>query len=229
LVRDGLALASVNICLTGRDRAGILAGVPAARVAMLGPFIDAGPFGAAPAPEAGHLVAVAMMRERDKMDSFGHLAAALRRVPGNWRLSVAGDGPMRAEVEALFAGMPEGRVAWLGQIEAGDVAALLARGAVYVWPGCGEAYGLAYLEAQAAGLPVVAFRTGGVPEVVADGETGLLVDPGDDAGFAAAVGRLLSDEALRARMGLAARARVRRDHDLPGAVARLDTILRGVA
>ncbi len=120
-------------------------------------------------------------------------------------------------------------MAWLGQIEAGDVAALLARGAVYVWPGCGEAYGLAYLEAQAAGLPVVAFRTGGVPEVVADGETGLLVDPGDDAGFAAAVGRLLSDEALRARMGLAARARVRRDHDLPGAVARLDTILRGVA
>ena len=89
---------------------------------------------------------------------------------------------MRGEVEALFAGLPAGRVRWLGQVDAAGVAGLLARGAVYVWPGCGEAYGLAYLEAQAAGLPVVAFRTAGVPEVVADGETGVLVADGDDAG-----------------------------------------------
>jgi glycosyltransferase involved in cell wall biosynthesis len=229
LVRDGATLAAVNICLTGRDRVGLLAGVPGARVVMLAPFIDAGPFGAAPMPEPGHLVTVAMMRARDKMESFAHLAAALRLLPGAWRLSVAGDGPMRAEVEALFAGLPQGRVRWLGQVDAAEVAALLARAAVYVWPGCGEAYGLAYLEAQAAGVPVVGFRTAGVPEVVADGETGLLVDPGDDAGFAVAVGRLLGDERLRAGMGLAARTRVRRDHDLPGAVARLDAILRRVA
>jgi glycosyltransferase involved in cell wall biosynthesis len=225
-VRDGLRQAAVNICLTGRDRAGILAEVPGARVAMLPPFIDVKPFEAAPAPEAGHLVTVAMMRAGDKEQSFRHLAAALRLLPGEWVLSVAGEGPLRAEVEALFAGLPAGRVRWLGQLDVAGVAGLLARGAVYVWPGCGEAYGLAYLEAQAAGLPVVAFRTGGVPEVVADGETAVLVADGDDAAFAAAVGQLLDDAELRGRMALAARARVRAEHGVDRAVARLDTILR---
>lgn len=226
LVREGMRQAAVNICLTARDRAGILAEVPEARVAMLPPFIDTAPFAAAPMPEAGHLVTVAMMRAGDKRESFRHLAAAVRLLPGAWVLSVAGDGPQRGEVEALFAGLPAGRVRWLGQVDAAGVAGLLSRGAVLVWPGCGEAYGLAYLEAQAAGLPVVAFRTAGVPEVVADGETGVLVADGDDAGFAAAVRRLLEDEGLRRRMALAARARVRAEHGVEGAVERLDAILR---
>jgi glycosyltransferase involved in cell wall biosynthesis len=226
MVRAGLAQAAVNICLTGRDRTGILAGVPGARVAMLAPFIDVTPFGAGPAPEAGHLVTVAMMRARDKWQSFRHLAAALAVLPGDWVLSVAGDGPLRGEVQALFAALPPGRMRWLGQMDATGVAGLLSRGAVYVWPGCGEAYGLAYLEAQAAGLPVVAFRTGGVPEVVAEGETGFLVADGDDAGLAAAVGRLLGDEGLRARMAAAARRRVRAEHGLDAAAVRLDAILR---
>lgn len=226
-VRAGLAQAAVNVCLTARDRDGIRAALPGARVAMLAPFIDLAPFAAPPMPEPGHLVAVAMMRAGDKWDSFRHLAQALRLLPGDWHLSVAGDGPLRAEVEALFAGFAAGRVRWLGQMDAAGVARLLAGGAVYVWPGCGEAYGLAYLEAQAAGLPVVASCTAGVPEVVADGETGLLVPDGDDAALAKAVGRLLTDESLRARMAVAARARVRAEHGVEAAVTRLDAILRG--
>ncbi len=226
-VRAGLALAAVNVCLTGRDEAGILEGVPDARVARLAPFIDVAHFAAEPDPEPGHLVSVAMMRAGDKWDSFRHLAQALRILPDDWHLSVAGDGPLRAEVEALFSGFAAGQVRWLGQVDAAGVARLLSRGAVYLWPGCGEAYGLAYLEAQAAGLPVVAFRTAGVPEVVADGETGLLVPDGDDAALAGAVSRLLSDESVRARMAAAARARVRAEHGMAAAVARLDVILRG--
>jgi glycosyltransferase involved in cell wall biosynthesis len=227
-VAAGLRRAAVNICLTDRDRRGILAAVPDARVAMLAPFIEVAGFAADPAPEPGHLVVVAMLRAGDKRESFGHLAAALARLPGPWVLSVAGDGPLGDEVRGLFAGLAPGRVRWLGELRPAEVAALLARGAVYIWPGCGEAYGLAYLEAQAAGLPVVAFATAGVPEVVADGETGLLVADRDDAALAGAVGRLLGDEPLRRRMAAAARARVRRDHSMEAAVARLGGLMADV-
>ena len=105
----------------------------------------------------------------------------------------------------------------------------LARGAVYLWPGFGEAYGLAYLEAQAAGLPVVAQAVAGVPEVVIDGETGLLVPAGDVGAFAAAVARLLDDAALRGRLAAAARRRVWAERSLAAGAARLGTIIAAVA
>jgi phosphatidylinositol alpha-1,6-mannosyltransferase len=72
-----------------------------------------------------------------------------------------------------------------------------------------EGFGLVYLEAGAHGLPVVAHAIGGVPEAVIDGETGLLVAPGDGAALTAAFARLLGDPALRRRLGEAGRARAR--------------------
>jgi glycosyltransferase involved in cell wall biosynthesis len=221
----GAQAAAVNLCLTERDEKGLRAVDASLRLARLAPFIE--PISADPRPEAMHLVTVAMMRPGDKVDSYRALAAALAQVDLPWRLTVAGDGPAANEVRSLFAGMP-GRVSWLGRLEPAEVQTLLARGAVHVWPGCGEAYGLAYLEAQAAGLPVVAFATAGVPEVVEDGVTGLLVPDGDVAALAVAIRRLLADEALRARMGAAARERVWRRHSLAAASARLDQVLRGV-
>ncbi len=63
-----------------------------------------------------------------------------------------------------------------------------------MWPGSGEAYGIAYLEAQAAGLPVIAQWTAGVPEVVEDGVTGLLTLEGDVAAYAEAIRRMIENE-----------------------------------
>lgn len=218
--------AALNICLTARDERGLRAADAGLRLARLAPFIDPAP--ADPRPRPMQLVTVAMMRPGDKLDSYRALAAALAEVADlPWRLSVAGDGAARAEVEALFRGLP-GRVDWCGRLDPPAVQALLSAGAVYVWPGCGEAYGLAYLEAQAAGLPVVAFATAGVPEVVEDGVTGLLVADGDTRALAGAVRRLLTEDALRGRMAQAARARVRERHSLAAASARLDHLLRGV-
>jgi glycosyltransferase involved in cell wall biosynthesis len=227
---QGLRAAALNLCLTGRDHAGLAATDPGLRLAQMPPFLDTRPFAAEPAPEAGHLVTVAMMRPGDKLESHARLAAALGRLPPSleWHLTAAGDGPCLTEVMALFRGLPPGRVTWPGLLPQAEVARLLARGAVYVWPGHGEAYGLAYLEAQAAGLPVVACRTAGVPEVVEDGVTGLLVPPGDDAAYAMALAGLLADPGRARAMGQAARDRVAARHAFPVAVARLDALIRGV-
>lgn len=226
-VAEAVSLAAVNICLTGRDRTGLTEAIPAARTARLAPFLDAAAFlDAAPSPDPARLVTVAMMRPGDKMDSYRMLAAALARLAHRgWVLEIVGDGPCRAEVEALFAGFDAGRILWRGELAQAEIARILSRGGSYLWPGCGEAYGLAYLEAQAAGLPVVAQAIAGVPEVVADGVTGFLTPAGDVGAYAEAVGRLLGDAPLRDRMGGAARRFVAGERSLDAASLRLAAIL----
>ena len=222
--------ASLNLCLTARDMAGLQDASPTAHLTRFPPFIEPEAFTAPATPQPGHLVTVAMMRSGDKTDSYRRLAATLALLPPtlHWHLSVVGDGPQRAEVQAMFADLPVGRITWAGQLNRPDIAKLLAQAAIYVWPGCGEAYGLAYLEAQAAGVPVIAQRTAGVPEVVADGETGFLNQPGDDAAAAAAITLLLGNPALQAQMGQAARRRALGDHALAGAAQRLNTLLQNI-
>ncbi len=84
-----------------------------------------------------------MMRPGDKMDSYRLLAEALHLLLHRpWTLSVVGDGALRGEVEALFAPLGPGRVVWHGALDQAGVAELLSTAALYVWPGCGEAYGL---------------------------------------------------------------------------------------
>jgi len=78
-----------------------------------------------------------------------------------------------------------------------------------------EGFGLVFAEAMAAAKPVVATRVSAVPEVVLDGETGLLVEPDDVEGLASAIGRMVSDGALRARMGSAGYRRVQREFGAP--------------
>jgi glycosyltransferase involved in cell wall biosynthesis len=84
----------------------------------------------------------------------------------------------------------------------------MAAADVFAMPSVGEPFGLVYLEAMAMGLPVVALRSGGVPEVVGHDVTGLLSEPGDELGLARNVAALLADPQRRARMGAAGRQRV---------------------
>jgi glycosyltransferase involved in cell wall biosynthesis len=88
---------------------------------------------------------------------------------------------------------------------------------------------MAFVEAHAAGLPVVAGRSPGVAAIVADGESGRLVEQGDAAEFAAAVRVLLADPEERQRMGAAAMRRAAREHDIAAAAALLDRHLRELA
>ena len=172
------------------------------------------------------LLSVGMMRVRDKLDSYRVLAEALTRLKDRpWRARLVGDGPARAEVEALFAPLGK-RVTFAGLHTRQDLPAIYAQADLYLWPAINEAFGMAFLEAQASGLPVVAGRTGGVPAVVAEGVTGLLVPVGDAAAFADAVARLLDDAALRARFAAAAVDYVASRHDDRTAARALAVALR---
>ena len=105
-----------------------------------------------------------------------------------------------------------------------DVPGLLANLDVFVLPSLWEGFGLVLLEAMAAGRPVVASAVGPVPEIVVEGETGLLVPPGDPDALARAITRVLRDPDLAARLGRAGRARVEAHFGLDGMVAHTDDL-----
>jgi hypothetical protein len=232
-------------CLNPVDVGGLMPLVrDRSRLVTLPPFLDTGAYGTPdrataraalalrlglqPEAEPGSpwLIAVAMMRPGDKLQSYRVLGDALAQLlDRDWRLIVVGDGKARDEVEAALAPLG-GRVAWVGALAPEDVAPVYAAADICVWPAVNEAYGMALLEAQAAGLPVVAGSGGGVPSIVADRETGLLTRPGDALSFAAALARLLGDAELRAAMGAAARRRVVEHHGIDAAAGRIDTALR---
>jgi glycosyltransferase involved in cell wall biosynthesis len=162
-------------------------------------------FGAATGPV---LLCVAMMRAADKLDSYRLLAAALQALGAadparRWRLLVVGDGPARGEVERALAPLPADRVRLAGAVDPDALPRLYLGADLFVFPGLGEALGLVFLEAAAAGLPVVACHGAGPDFMVAPGG-GLLTEATPGA-LAAALARLLDDAAARRAMGEAAR------------------------
>ncbi len=211
-----------------------------ARLEIMPPFVDTEPFARAAVRRAAHrrrlarklppdepwLLAVGMMRPGDKLDSYRVLARGLKRLKRRaWRLVVVGDGVARHKVEAALAPLGD-RVLYLGKCDARALPAVYAACDLYVWPAVREAYGMAILEAQAAGLPVVAGRGVGVGDVVAQDETGFLAASEDAPALARATARLLDDPERRAAMGLAAATRARSRHDIDAAARLLDRVLR---
>ena len=145
----------------------------------------------------------------------GTLLGALAGLDGTpFRARLVGDGRDRVDVERELERLGlDGHVELLGERD--DVPGLLAGSDVFVLSSRSEGMPLAILEAMAAGLPVVASDVGGIGELVVDGETGVLVRPGDRDALAAALERLAGDRALRKRMGAAGRARAEALFDLP--------------
>jgi glycosyltransferase involved in cell wall biosynthesis len=138
----------------------------------------------------------------------GHARAfdALAALPAGVKLLVVGEGREERSLRAKAASLGlERRVHFLGY--RGDVAALLAECDALVLPSTLEATPYVLIEAMASGLPVVASGVYGIPEVVRDGETGILVDPGSSGDVARGISALATDRERRARMGRAARMR----------------------
>jgi glycogen(starch) synthase len=124
-------------------------------------------------------------------------------------LVLVGDGPERDRIVELVSGSPD-HITMHGFVEHSIVPRVLASLDVLVLPSVYEEMGSVLVEAMASGLPVVASDVGGVPQLVEDGGTGLLVPPGDVAALAAALDRLVTDDHLRARLSAGAAARAQR-------------------
>jgi glycosyltransferase involved in cell wall biosynthesis len=143
------------------------------------------------------------------------------------RLCLVGDGPDRDQVERRAHELGVMReTLFLGYQE--QVASFFAAFDVFVLPSANEGTPVTAIEALAAGKPVVATRVGGIPDVVRDGEDGFLVAPGDVEALADRLAELATDDALRERMGEAARARVRERYSVERLVDDVDRLYRSL-
>lgn len=230
-----LARADTVIALNSSDLPGLRAVLAAETpLVRLPPFLDdAGLLGfgrrraevasehALPAGEPW-LAAAAMMRAGNKEASYRFLARALGLLLHRpWRLFLIGDGARRGAVEHAFSGLPASRLRFTGVLPFPALARIVAACDLFVWPALDEPLGMAMLEAQALGVPVVSTPTRGVADVVQDGVSGLLVPDPSPARFARAVEGLLEDEARRRRLAEAARRKVAERHSLCAASQRL--------
>ena len=218
------------IAISEYNRGVLLDSCPGARVEVVHCGVDTdryawrGPGERAP----DRVVCVASLFEKkghlDLIDALGLLA---ERRPGIV-LELVGDGPERDRIveRARERGVAE-RVSLLGALSAEDVRARLAEARAFALPsirlpsGRMEGIPVALMEAMASGVPVVATRISGIPELVQDGVTGLLVEPHDPAGLAAALDSLLSDETLAAELALNGRRLVEGSFNLEVEARRL--------
>jgi len=139
------------------------------------------------------------------------LLEAARSLPEGVQLVLCASSPDTPELLRRLEGAVAGRsqVHWINaMVPVPDVVQLYSHAAVFVCPSVYEPFGLINLEAMACGTPVVATRVGGIPEVVADGETGWLVEPDDPAALASALREALADPERARRLGDAGRRRV---------------------
>ena len=139
------------------------------------------------------------------------LVRAMTMLEAPVRLRIVGTGPETPKLEALVRELGLGnRAAILGHVPFESLVAEYRNADVFCLPRLQEGFGIVFLEAMAAGLPIVACRAAAVPEVVPDGECGLLVPPHEIRALASALDRLGSDASERTRLGEAGRRRVER-------------------
>lgn len=188
-----------------------------------------GPTGPAPGERANFVFVGRLVEGKgvdDLITAYSGLAPDLRQ---RTDLHIVGDGAALEALQRQAAGV-EGTVIFHGRKPPEDVARLMRASTALVGAskrssiGWVEGFGLVFMEAARAGVPAIGYRTGGIPEAVLDGETGLLADEGDVAGLTAAMERILTDPQLRERLGRTGWERQRSDFDLLTQSAKLEGI-----
>ncbi|WP_030007647.1 glycosyltransferase family 1 protein [Picosynechococcus sp. NKBG042902] len=144
-------------------------------------------------PEAPLLLYVGRVSAEKQIDQ---IKPVLEAIPGS-RLAIVGDGPYRTELEAHFAGT---NTHFVGYLQGLELASAFASADAFVFPSRTETLGLVLLEAMAAGCPVVAANSGGIPDIVTDGENGYMFDPQDPDGAVKATQQLLAMDATQREM-----------------------------
>jgi glycosyltransferase involved in cell wall biosynthesis len=201
---------------------------PAGKPVTVVPYgVDLREFRSQPRQERPEVVIGAVAR-LSKEKGLHYLLEAFAVVAGRHpqaRLVLAGQGPERQRLERLAARLGLGeRVRFLGEVPHEQVPGVLQQLDIFAMPSTYEGFGVAALEAEAMELPVVASRVHGIPDVVLDGETGLLVAPRDRQALAAALDRLASDGDLRRRLGQAGRAFVAEHYSWEENTAQMEAL-----
>lgn len=206
----------------GASRA-VAEGIDASKIQTIWNGIDLARFAyQGPAPGGPAVVVARLIPEKDVATLLRATSIVTRNLP-EFRLEIAGDGADRPTLEALSKDLGLGdHVTFLGRVD--DVAALLGRAKMLVLPSRMEGISLTLLEAMARGLPCVATRVGGNPEVVVDGETGLLVPPEDPEALAHALQALWTDPQRAEALGRAGRSRAERHFDIKRTIATYEAI-----
>ena len=229
LIRQSAKFAQAFVCVSDDSaRFMIEQGIAAEHVRTIHNGIDLSRFGYQGPADDGVVVTVARLSpEKDVANLVRAAARVVAQFP-NARFEVAGDGPCRGELELLARDLRVAdKILFHGEVR--DIPSLLAKARLFVLPSQTEGISLTLLEAQARGLPVVATAVGGTPEVVLDGQTGLLTPPRDPNALAHAIQTLLAD-ALRGRqMGLAGRQRVENGFDIKTMTRQYEALYEGSA
>ncbi|MDB4906600.1 MAG: glycogen synthase [Gemmatimonadetes bacterium] len=200
-----------------------LYGVDPARVRVIHNGIDTDEYSRRPAPEVLARVGVdpsvpmvLFVGRITRQKGIMHLVRALPLLDAGMQVVLCAGAPdtpeiaaeMKAEVE-LARAASQVTIHWLPEmLSKADAIALYSHASLFVCPSVYEPFGIINLEAMACETPVVASAVGGIPEIIVDGETGVLVPPGDPAAIAREVNALMRDPERRARMAAAGRARV---------------------
>ncbi len=199
----------------GAIRTAIRMGVPSARLQLLPNVVDTEHFRPAPRPADGpvRIVGVGRLVQQKRFDRFlSVLAQVQKHAPNMTKTLIVGEGADRAKLEKRAAelGLLPDAVEFRGNVT--DTAALYRAADLLLLTSDHEGTPNVVMEAMACGLPVVATRVGGVPEIVQNGETGFLCDPKDEDGLTDAVLKLVADPALRKKMGAEARRFIEAHH-----------------
>jgi sugar transferase (PEP-CTERM/EpsH1 system associated) len=141
------------------------------------------------------------------VEAFIRLRAMAPAEAARLRLVIVGDGPLREALARQVADAGIGEYVWLAGARS-DIAELMRTFSVFALPSIAEGMPVTLLEAMACGLPVVASRVGGIPELVLENNTGMLVPPNDPQALAEAIARYLQQPALARQHGAAGRARI---------------------
>ncbi|MFC5480661.1 glycosyltransferase family 4 protein [Massilia suwonensis] len=227
-IRHTLERSSLVIALTEGWAAFVRSFAPRARVAVV-PNAVSLPRGLEDQAEPNRILFLGRVEAAKGVAELLDAVALLApRFPA-LRLILAGSGELDAwRREAAERGIA-GRVELTGWLDAGACAEQLARASVFCLPSHAEGLPMALLEAMAAGKAVVASAVGGIPEVLREGENGLLVPPRDGAALAGALARVLEDANLRARLGAQARGTVAQHYSTEAVCGRLAAIYNELA
>ncbi len=170
------------------------------------------------------LITVAMMREGDKSASYQRLAEALNQIDSDlWQLIAIGGGSDSARVQKFFDGIAK-NCFFTGELDQKAIYQWLAVGDIFVWPAVNEAYGLALLEALAAGLPAVVQNYGGVSGIVEHNKTGYVTNPNNRPEFSRYLRKLIGDENRCKSMARESVKKFQAEHCFPVAVKKINAI-----